>query len=55
VADAIFSGIEQQKLYIFSPSLTEDLTTQAAIKYRLESIMDEKNQVNQFSGTPYDK
>ncbi|MEN6389151.1 MAG: SDR family NAD(P)-dependent oxidoreductase [Syntrophomonas sp.] len=52
VADAIFSGIEQQRLYIFSPSLTEDLTTRAAIKYRLESIMDEKNQVNPFSKNP---
>lgn len=54
VAEAIFSGIDQRKLYIFTPSLGEDIMTRQAISDRMEAILTEKNQVNPFSGTQYD-
>lgn len=43
IAEAIFSGIDQGKLYIFTPSLSEDPLTQQAIRHRMEAIIAEKN------------
>ncbi len=53
VADVIFKGIDNQKFYIFSPSLSEDLITCQAIQQRLEDILAEKNPDNPFTGTSY--
>ncbi|MEQ8176313.1 MAG: SDR family NAD(P)-dependent oxidoreductase [Syntrophomonadaceae bacterium] len=54
VAEDIFSGIDRGKLYIFTPSLSEDRDLQQAIRYRSESILFEKNPINPFSGIEYD-
>lgn len=43
VAEAIFSGIEQNKFYIFVPSLYQDQRTRESIQCRLDSIVAERN------------
>lgn len=46
VAEAIFSGIDQGKLYIFVPSLSEAPELRQAVRHRMEALLSEKNQIN---------
>ncbi|MGE5390831.1 MAG: SDR family NAD(P)-dependent oxidoreductase [Deltaproteobacteria bacterium] len=45
VAETIFSGIDKNKFYIFTPALSQAQSSRAGIQGRLESIMEERNPV----------
>ncbi|NLW91336.1 MAG: SDR family NAD(P)-dependent oxidoreductase [Syntrophomonadaceae bacterium] len=48
VAEAIFSGIDQNKFYIFAPPLAKDQPNRAWIQTRMDNIVEERNPV--FAG-----
>jgi len=43
VAEAIFSGIDHNKFYIFTPSLSQDQPSRVLLQNRWENIMEERN------------
>lgn len=43
VAEAIFTGIDQDKFYIFTPALAQDHTSRIRLLNRMESIVEEKD------------
>lgn len=43
IAENIWAGIDTQKFYIFTPSLSEDILTRKAIQCRFEAIMAGEN------------
>jgi Short-chain dehydrogenases of various substrate specificities len=46
IADAIWTGIDSQKFYIFAPSLSDDLSTRKAIQHRFDAIIAGEEPVN---------